>query len=496
MKDAALSGPINEAAASAALDLWNMGDSVHDLANAARQANNLLTLARFSYDPTVSRFVSRKVTPTVEVKNTLDDACTYTFAADFAPLPNGSLGVLPGAGIPLVRRRDNLLGLHAHFPPEAIFEAVTLTAKAEMSSDGKLVIHLVAIDAQALPGSTWADASAQAYIHLLGPASTGRKVPSRIAWGGFRNPLKMTAHKDGIYLIEPFDPKRIPLLLIHGLKSGPVIWHDLTFSVLNDPYFHARFQVWHAFYPTGLPPFYSGARIRKALHSIYARFDPENTSVGRRHMAVIGHSMGGIIARLLVTEDRGLMWKSTFTVPTEELAASAGVRREWQEILTLKHEPQIGFVGFINTPHRGSEAANRLVGWVGAAMIKLPEHFQSLFRCGDAFVAQTTAEMRPYVVGSGPSSVRVLAPEYPLTRTLSSLPIVDGIRIASLIGLRGGSESIRDPRQNATDGVVTYNSAHLDQGHEHVIKSGHNAYASRETTGYFLDQLWDWQAEL
>lgn len=288
---------------------------------AALADSHLRRLAELVFDPERRHFVTGELTPRVSIISHLQPSGEYMFAADFNPVGQESQGILPGSGVPLIRQRPNMGSADAHLPPGEIFEAVTLTGHADLRIDGRVEIHLVPMEGSALPDSAFADATAQAYLRLVGKPQSGRLRIRREVWSGLAKPAAMSRHSDFIYLVEPFDPNRIPILMIHGLKSGPIIWRDLTMGILLDRRLHARFQVWHAFYPTGLPPFWCGSRIRLALKGLLERFDPDASSIARNHMAVIGHSMGGLLARMLVTEDHELLWRTTFTVPPDELAA-------------------------------------------------------------------------------------------------------------------------------------------------------------------------------
>ncbi len=393
--------------------------------------------------------------------------------------------VIPGRGVPMVFSRPKE-AIGPNQPPEGVVEPVAITASVEQTND-TIVVSLRAVERTELRSDGWSDAAGAAYLHLLGRARLREE-----ARDGFRTPEPNEFRRDGIYLIEPYDPDRIPILMIHGLRSSPEIWRVLTLSVLTDPDLHQRFQVWHAFYPTGLPPFYSASRVRAQLRDVLATYDPQGRDLPSRRMAVIGHSMGGIVTRALVTADYGLLWQTSFRVPPEELQVSPERLGEFRSILTLTPEPQIGFVAFINTPHRGSRTAAGPIGRIGSALIRLPLSFSSLFRAGEPFVAQMTDAMRPYLVDDFADSVRSLSPDHPLLGALSGLPPAPGVRIASVIGVRRGTVCLRNPNCVATDGVVPYASAHLDFGAELVVDGGHDGHSDPMAIAFLRAQLLDW----
>jgi hypothetical protein len=62
----------------------------------------------------------------------------------------------------------------------------------------------------------------------------------------------------GFYMTEPFDPHKIPIITVHGLLSSPITWINLQNDLLDDPVIRKHYQIWHFFYPAGLPILVSG----------------------------------------------------------------------------------------------------------------------------------------------------------------------------------------------------------------------------------------------
>ncbi len=432
-------------------------------------------------------FRDRELAPGIRLVGSRLPPGHYDFADSYGVTGGATPGVIPGRGVAMVRFRPNPGGDAANYPPEGLFVPVALTADAETGPDGALTITLRAVEGGALSAGGWADASGQAYLRLLERTRLNQESAR-----GFRDPSKLRVHGNGIYLIEPYDPDRIPLLMIHGLRSNPSIWRDLTLAVMDDPDLHARFQVWHAFYPTGVPPFYIASKARERFRGLVARLDPSGTDMAHRHVAVIGHSMGGIVARALVTDDDGALWDRTFTVPPSALPVSAARRQDFIDILTLEREPQIGFAAFVNTPHRGSGSAEGLIGRIAASMVMLPMSFRTIFTEDPDYLAYTTPEMRAFLMDGGPTSVQALSPRHPLLRALADVPLAPEITAVSVIGVRRGASCVATPGCNATDGVVSYDSARLAQGKELVIRSGHGGYAAPEAIGFLMAELRAW----
>ena len=117
---------------------------------------------------------------------------------------------------------------------------------------------------------------------------------------GIRAILNVGASADfnGIYLIEPFDPRRIPVLLIHGLTSSPLVWRNVATRCRESvdpgklPILVCLLFVWHARSAIG-------ALIRERIAVIRHSGDPHGITLASKDMVVVGYSMGGLIAGFL-----------------------------------------------------------------------------------------------------------------------------------------------------------------------------------------------------
>jgi hypothetical protein len=69
----------------------------------------------------------------------------------------------------------------------------------------------------------------------------------------------------GLYMLEPFDPNRIPVVMVHGLWSSPATWMEMFNDLRSDPRVSSRYQFWFYLYPTGTPFWVSAARMRTDL---------------------------------------------------------------------------------------------------------------------------------------------------------------------------------------------------------------------------------------
>lgn len=121
-------------------------------------------------------------------------------------------------------------------------------------------------------------------VHFDDPRFSAERV-SQGAW----QPLDFLSEVGyGLYLLQPWDPDKEPVFLVHGINSAPPIWSELIDSIDT-----RRFQVVLYHYPSGLPLNNSAYLLSEAMRDIQLRYAPK-----RFH--VFAHSMGGLVARRAV----------------------------------------------------------------------------------------------------------------------------------------------------------------------------------------------------
>src|SRR5207247_11201815 len=81
---------------------------------------------------------------------------------------------------------------------------------------------------------------------------------------GFLRPEE-TQKRSGIYMFEPYQRGKIPVLMVHGLLSSPVTWAPLFNDLRADPVLRERYQFWFYLYPTGNPYLITAADLRHTI---------------------------------------------------------------------------------------------------------------------------------------------------------------------------------------------------------------------------------------
>ncbi len=280
-----------------------------------------------------------------------------------------------------------------------------------------------------------------------------------------------------VYMMQPFDPDRRIVLMLHGLASSPEAWVNVANDIQGDEMLRAHFQVWQVYYPTNVPILVNLARIRQAVQLTLAHFDPSGALPASNGMVLIGHSMGGVLARLLVSSSDDTLW---VTVQNKYLPEGIDIVREDERLnrlLRFTPMPQVERAIFIAAPHRGTPfASNRLSRWV-ANLVRLP---LALLKEMDEMLQTTTnadSTQRAGITIPVPNSIEQLRETDPIIQALSQLPISPDVCFHSIIARRRET----GPLEDSDDGVVPYRSAHLDGAlSEKVIVSGHSVQETPE----------------
>ncbi len=257
-----------------------------------------------------------------------------------------------------------------------------------------------------------------------------------------------------LIMLEPYDPDKIPLVLVHGLISNPLMWRDVINEIRSNKDLRDRYQIWTFFYPTGWPITYSASKLRDELKAA------EETFGQMDQMVFVGHSMGGLLTRLQIISPGRVLWDAQFDDKADELYRTLPSDHLARRLLLFEANPDIERAVFISTPHRGSRMADlSIVHWV-QRFVRMPGQ-----------IVRTIVDM-PLVEISRLqfNSLSSLSPENPTLHGMDKVPIP--IPYHSIIGDRG-----RGDTPNSSDGVVEYWSSHLEGAEsELIVPSDHGAH--------------------
>ena len=268
--------------------------------------------------------------------------------------------------------------------------------------------------------------------------------------------------------MQPYDPNKTVVLIIHGLKDTAATWVPMINRLMTDEQIRDNYQLWFYSYPTGNPYPYSAAVLRRELDTIERRFPL------RKKMVVIGHSMGGCISRLLITDTGDKLWREIFNKPPGETAMPPESKTLLREMLIFRHRPEIGRAIFIAAPLRGSDLARNWIGRTGSSLVKVPH---ALLRTGADALRLISFQGNEMRIKRAPNSVDSLAPNDRFVLAIQKMPITPGIPHNVICGDRGMGGNKDKTKPVMSDGVVPYWSSHLETAEsELIVPSGHNAH--------------------
>jgi pimeloyl-ACP methyl ester carboxylesterase len=288
--------------------------------------------------------------------------------------------------------------------------------------------------------------------------------PRKKELAGMFRPADFKA-KTRLARLQPYDPKKIPILCIHGLGDSQATWAPLIETLRGDSVIRKNYQFWFFSYPTGYPYPLTAAILREQMDAINKRY-PDHKPI-----VVIGHSMGGMISRTLMTDSGTKLWDAIYDKPPEDMPFSPETRKVMKASLIFKHRSEISRVIFASPSHRGAEMATSFFGRLGSRIIGAPN---DMLQDGTEVLAMTKPNSTGEQLTKMPNSIDFLNPTNRFVTTLAKIPVVPNIPFHTIIGDRGKGGNLNHTKPVSSDGIVPYWSSHLDGAKsEIIIPSGH-----------------------
>ena len=366
----------------------------------------------------------------------------------------------PGIGAPVVAVGKQLnTEWRTNYLTKKIFYGVTAVVRFQgnrciLSFEDPLEKETVSVDGHTM--NLAADFTVPLAVML---ASAGPQVP-KLERMLFPEKYAETAH---LARLEPYNPNKAVVLVIHGLMDSPSTWAPMIINLRSDPEIRRNYQFWFYSYPSGYPYPYSAALLREKLDDVERRYPMH------RPMVVIGHSMGGCISRLLITDTGDNLWTRIFKKKPAETPLPASSKKLLTGSLIFKHRPEIGRVIFIAAPLKGSEIATISLGRIGSMLIRTPN---ALIAAGRDTFKIATFHGRELKLKRAPNSIDTLSPKNRFVQSINKIPIAPGIPYHTIQGDRGRGDSPK-----SSDGVVPYWSSHMDGAQsECIVPSDHSVH--------------------
>lgn len=264
-------------------------------------------------------------------------------------------------------------------------------------------------------------------------------------------------HK-GLYMIQPYEPGKIPVLMVHGLWSSPMTWMEMFNDLRSQPEIRDRYQFWFYLYPTGQPFWLSAAQLRRDLIRVRETLDPTHREPALDQMVLIGHSMGGLISHLQTVQSGDDYWRLVSNEPFSQIKGDAKVRERLQQTYFFQPSPSIRRVVMIGTPHRGSTYSNQTSQWLLSRLIHLPKRLVDTVQ--DVYVANPGAFPSQSLLRVD-TSIDSLSPSSPVFPVMLASRRPPWVKYHNIVGLLP-RDSWVTKFSGEGDGVVSRQSAHMD----------------------------------
>ena len=261
-----------------------------------------------------------------------------------------------------------------------------------------------------------------------------------------------------MFFLNRYDPKKVPVVFVHGMDCDPSVWKNSVNALFADSDLRRRYRPVCFIYPTKLPVPVSAARLRELLKRSRDMLDPGHHDAGFNRMVLVGHSEGGLLVRMQVIDSGTDFWRAFFNATPREIAGriDAKTQRVVRKSLFFQRLPNVKLAVFICTPQRGCviaegsflRAAMRLILFLPATARHRVEALTELPRTD---INPILREFHDW----GLEGTENLSTKHPFFRALARHPVA--VTFHSIIATRGAADY-----RNSSDGIVPYWSAHLD----------------------------------
>lgn len=412
-------------------------------------------------------------------------------ATDFQQLhlpPNGYEPLLSrhyghsGIGLPLVveRLRNSGDPIESRFLPQKSFFAATAVLRFDPAAGQEDLAAVLEFHNPLPPhGVSVGTGEIPMAADFTAPVAKTLEVAPRTYFAGFIEPGQAATTTARLSFLEPYQPGKVPIVLIHGLYSDPQSWADLINDLRVAPGFLDRFQLWVFRYPTGQGFLQSAAALRTELREAVGQLESRGGDPALHNIVLIGHSMGGLVAKLQVTHSEDVLWSRLANRPLEQIVTTERTRAVLAETCYFDPSPDVTRVVFIASPHGGALPSSALVGQ-GASLLVEPAPEQAAMH--EQLIRDNPDTFNPLVERRMPTSIDMLTRESPLLDAMRIIRVRPGVQLHNIIG-----DSHWISLDGPSDGVVSVASAtHPSQSTLHVDASHTQVHRAMETTAEIL----------
>ena len=262
----------------------------------------------------------------------------------------------------------------------------------------------------------------------------------------------------GLYMMQPYERGKIPVLFVHGLWSSPITWMQMFNDLRSSREIRDHYQFWFYLYPTAQPFWITAGHLREDLAEAREVVDPTHQEPALDQMVLVGHSMGGLLSRLQTIYSRDDFWNIISDRSFSLIEGEPEILAQLEASFFFTPNPSIRRVVTVGTPHRGSEFSNDATQWFSSKLIDLPQ----MLKLGqDRLYADNKDLIRDDRLLKIENSIGSLDPDSPFFPVMLSAQRAPWVRFHNIIGLVP-ERGITGYLAAGSDGVVTQESARMD----------------------------------
>lgn len=409
-----------------------------------------------------------------------DDFDRFEFVSDYEVKGLTNQYRTYGLGVPLIAvrtKKDTGAATERYYPPDLSFPVTAFLRirdarrNREMSASLELYDPLANTDTRvkgrAVPLES--DLSTPLAYFLNNPAFQDNDI----ATSGLLNPGESQKVK-GLYMLEPYQPGKIPVVMVHGLWSSPLTWMQMFNDLRSLPEIRERYQFWFFLYPSGQPFWISAAQFREELALMRQNLDPRLEEPGLGQMVLVGHSMGGLVSKLQTLTSADDYWKIVSDRPFSEVKGPPEVKDAVERVVYFQANPSVRRVITLGTPHRGSNFASGPTRFLARYFIKLPEMVTG---ASQRLRRENPGLFRENTMIDISTSIDSLSPDSPILPVMLATPTPPWVKYHNVVGVTeedSWKNRFAGRVVGRGDGVVAYESAHLDNvASEIVVPADH-----------------------
>jgi pimeloyl-ACP methyl ester carboxylesterase len=270
----------------------------------------------------------------------------------------------------------------------------------------------------------------------------------------------------GLYTLTPYDPHRIPVVMVHGLVSDSTCWDPMLAELRKDAQLDANYQFWIFRYPTDDSFLKSAANLRASLTDAIRQLDPTQQNPRMSQLVLIGHSVGGLLAKLQITYSDHKLWDAVATKPIDELDLDLETRDSLRDSLFFEPQPMVRRVIYLGVPHGGSAWNESLFERWGDRLVRFPQAVRDSYQ---RMIDDNAGALLIDPATGVPTSIDHLSPESPILQATNELRRVENVAVHSIMG---NTDRLYDG--SSGDGMVSVDSARIKADSEWYVDATHN----------------------